>query len=61
MNKMGLTIPHLLYGFFTLLILVTMIFRRGIVLPSLLGTFVIACVYKGSIVSGFMAIFFTLI
>ncbi|WP_339178520.1 hypothetical protein [Oceanobacillus sp. FSL W7-1293] len=54
---MSLTIPHLLYGFFTLLILITMIFRRGIVLPSLLGTFVIACFYKGSIVSGFMAIF----
>ncbi|WP_077601000.1 hypothetical protein [Oceanobacillus sojae] len=55
---MSLTIPHLLYGFFTLLILVTMIFRRGIVLPSLLGTFVIAWAYKGSIVSGFMAIFY---
>lgn len=54
---MSLTIPHLLYGFFTLLILMTMVFRRGIVLPSLLGTFVIACFYKGSIVSGFMAIF----
>ncbi|WP_080874917.1 hypothetical protein [Oceanobacillus timonensis] len=55
---MSLTIPHVLYGFFTLLILVTMIFRRGIVLPSLLGTFVIASFYKGSIVSGFMAIFY---
>ncbi|MFD1066064.1 hypothetical protein [Oceanobacillus locisalsi] len=55
---MSLTIPHVLYGLFTLLILMTMIFRRGIVLPSLLGTFVIACFYKGSIVSGFMAIFY---
>ncbi|WP_040979782.1 hypothetical protein [Oceanobacillus jeddahense] len=54
---MSLTIPHVLYGFFTLLILMTMVFRRGIVLPSLLGTFVIACFYNGSIVSGFMAIF----
>lgn len=34
-----------------------MIFRKGVVLPSLLGTFVIAWVYKGSIVDGFTSIF----
>src|SRR5699024_6595839 len=48
---------HFLYGFFTLLIIITMIFRKGVVLPSLLGTFVIAWVFKGSLVDGFTAIF----
>ncbi len=34
-----------------------MIFRKGVVLPTLLGTFLIAWVYKGSVVGGFTAIF----
>lgn len=34
-----------------------MIFRRGVVLPTLLGTFVIAWVYSGSLIDGFTAIF----
>ena len=40
-----------------MIIILTMVFRKGVVLPSLLGTFVIAWVYKGSIVDGFTAIF----
>src|SRR5690625_5003256 len=52
-----LTIVHLLYGLFTLIIIMTMIFRKGVVLPTLLGTFVIAWVYKGSIIGGFTSIF----
>jgi len=54
---MELTLAHWLYGIFTLAIIVTMIFRKGVVLPTLLGTFIIAWVYKGSIVDGFTAIF----
>lgn len=54
---MELTLVHWLYGIFTLLIIITMIFRKGVVLPTLLGTFIIAWVYKGSIVDGFTAIF----
>ncbi len=54
---MDLTISHLLYGLFTLLIILTMIFRKGVVLPTILGTFIIAWVYKGSIIEGFTAIF----
>src|SRR5699024_4307164 len=34
-----------------------MIFRKGVVLPTLLGTFIVAWVYQGSIVDGFTAIF----
>ncbi|MFD2043903.1 hypothetical protein ACFSTA_05035 [Ornithinibacillus salinisoli] len=54
---MELTLSHLLYGLFTLIIIGTMIFRKGVVLPTLLGTFVIALVFKGSLVDGFTAIF----
>ncbi|MBP1948687.1 hypothetical protein [Virgibacillus litoralis] len=54
---MELTISHWLYGLFTLIIIFTMIFRKGVVLPSLLGTFVIAWVYNGSLIDGFTAIF----
>ncbi|WP_047982542.1 hypothetical protein [Ornithinibacillus contaminans] len=54
---MELTFAHWLYGIFTLVIIITMIFRKGVVLPTLLGTFLIAWVYKGSIVGGFTAIF----
>ena len=54
---MELTISHWLYGLFTLIIIATMIFRKGVVLPTLLGTFVIAWVFKGNVVEGFTAIF----
>ncbi|WP_371068444.1 hypothetical protein [Sediminibacillus sp. JSM 1682029] len=54
---MELTFSHWLYGFFTFLIILTMIFRKGVVLPTLLGTFLVAWVYKGSLIGGFTAIF----
>ncbi|MFD1848434.1 hypothetical protein [Oceanobacillus bengalensis] len=54
---MDLTISHMLYGLFTIIIIVTMIFRKGVVLPTILGTFVIAWVYTGNIIDGFTAIF----
>ncbi|UOR11560.1 hypothetical protein [Halobacillus amylolyticus] len=54
---MELTLSHWLYGLFTLLIIITMVFRKGVVLPTLLGTFIVAWVYNGSLISGFMGIF----
>lgn len=54
---MELTVSHWLYAFFTLVIIGTMIFKKGVVLPTLLGTFVIAWVFKGNLVDGFTAIF----
>ncbi|WP_077622211.1 hypothetical protein [Sediminibacillus massiliensis] len=54
---MELTISHWLYGLFTLMIIFTMVFRKGVVLPTLLGTFIVAWVYKGSVIGGFTAIF----
>ncbi|WP_090080631.1 hypothetical protein [Lentibacillus persicus] len=54
---MEITLSHWLYGIFTLTIIITMIFRKGVVLPTLLGTFVVAWVFQGSIVDAFTAIF----
>ncbi|MRG85624.1 hypothetical protein [Salinibacillus xinjiangensis] len=54
---MGLEFSHLLYGLFTILIIITMVFRKGVVLPTLLGTFLVAWAFKGSVISGFTAIF----
>ncbi|QTM99229.1 hypothetical protein ERJ70_07890 [Sediminibacillus dalangtanensis] len=54
---MELTVSHWLYGSFTLLIILTMIFRKGVVLPTLLGTFLVSWVFKGSVIGGFTAIF----
>lgn len=54
---MELTFSHWLYGLFTLLIILTMVFRKGVVLPALFGTFFIAWAYNGNIVEGFTAIF----
>ena len=57
MKHVDLTMAHWLYGIFTFLIILTMIFKRGVVFPTLLGTFIIAWVYKGSLVAGFTSIF----
>ncbi|EKN64354.1 hypothetical protein [Schinkia azotoformans] len=54
---MELTAAHWLYALFTVVVIVTMLFRRGVVLPTLIGTFFVAWVFKGSFVSGFQAVF----
>lgn len=54
---MELTAAHWLYALFTVIVIVTMLFRRGVVLPTLIGTFFVAWVYKGSFVGGFQAVF----
>ncbi|WP_053219860.1 hypothetical protein [Virgibacillus senegalensis] len=54
---MELTVSHWMYGFFTLLIIITMMFRKGVVLPTLLGTFLVAWVFKGNVIGGFTAVF----
>ncbi len=52
-----LEVSHILYGLITIIIILTMVFRKGVVLPTLFGTFLVAWIYKGSIVSGFTAVF----
>ncbi|WP_394218182.1 hypothetical protein [Halobacillus trueperi] len=54
---MELTMSHWIYGLFTLLIIMTMIFRKGVVLPTLLGTFLVAWMFNGSLISGFVGVF----
>ena len=54
---MELTAAHWLYAIITVVVIVTMLFRRGVVLPTLIGTFLIAWVYKGSFIGGFQAVF----
>ncbi|MCP3031692.1 hypothetical protein LF817_10040 [Halobacillus sp. A1] len=54
---MELTVSHWLYGFFTFLIILTMIFRKGVVFPTLVGTFFVAWVFSGNLIGGFTAIF----
>ena len=54
---MELTMSHWIYGLFTFLIILTMIFRKGVVLPTLLGTFVVAWMFNGSLISGFVGVF----
>lgn len=54
---MELTMSHWIYGLFTFIIILTMIFRKGVVLPTLLGTFVVAWMFNGSLISGFVGVF----
>lgn len=54
---MSLSVAHWIYLGVTVLIIVTMLFRRGVVLPTLAGTFIVAWNYNGSLISGFQAIF----
>ncbi|WP_144460644.1 hypothetical protein [Siminovitchia fortis] len=54
---MEMTLAHWLYLLVTVIVIGTMLFRRGIVLPIIIGTFLVAAVYKGNVVSGFQAVF----
>jgi hypothetical protein len=46
-----------LYALVTLAVIGVMLFRRGVVIPTLVGTFLVGWIYKGSIISGFMAVY----
>ena len=54
---MELTVAHWMYLFVTVAVIVIMLFRKGIVLPLIIGTFLVAAVYKGNLISGFQAVF----
>ncbi|WP_353948916.1 hypothetical protein ABNN70_04885 [Sporolactobacillus sp. Y61] len=53
----GLSLTHWLYALSTLVIIVIMICRRGIVMPTLIGTFFVASVYHSSVIDGLKATF----
>lgn len=52
-----ITISHLMYALVTVGVILVMLFRRGVIIPTLVGTFLIGWIYKGSIVSGFQAVY----
>jgi hypothetical protein len=52
-----ITLSHIMYALVTLVVIVVMLFRRGVVIPTLIGTFLIGWIYKGSIISGFQAVY----
>lgn len=52
-----LTASHLLYALVTVSVIVVMFFRKGVVIPTLLGTFVIGWVFAGDAISGFKAVY----
>ncbi|KAA9026320.1 hypothetical protein [Niallia endozanthoxylica] len=54
---MELTLAHWLYVVVTVSVIVTMLLRKGVVMPTLIGTFIVAATYNGSIISGFQAVF----
>ncbi len=54
---MELTLAHWVYALVTISVIATMLFRKGVVLPVIIGTFLVAAVYKGSLISGFQAVF----
>ncbi|MFL6556124.1 MAG: hypothetical protein ACJ8MO_08410, partial [Bacillus sp. (in: firmicutes)] len=54
---MELTAAHWVYLVVTVAVIIIMLFRKGVVLPLIVGTFLVAAVYKGSIIGGFQAVF----
>ncbi|WLR53233.1 hypothetical protein LC040_08445 [Bacillus tianshenii] len=54
---MELTIAHWVYALVTVVVIATMLFRKGVVLPTILGTFLVAWIYNSSFVGAFQAVF----
>jgi hypothetical protein len=55
--SMVLTLSHWIYALVTVAVIATMLFRRGVVIPTLIGTFIIGWVYSGNLISGFKAVY----
>ena len=54
---MGLSVAHGIYALVTLVVIGTMLFRRGVILPAWIGTWLVAWLWKGHLVTGFQAVF----
>ena len=54
---MELSFAHWAYALVTLIVIITMVMRRGVVLPTLIGTFLVAWLATGDLVTGFTAVF----
>ncbi|RXT01542.1 hypothetical protein [Ammoniphilus sp. CFH 90114] len=54
---MSLTLAHWAYALVTIVVIVTMLMRRGVVIPTLVGTMLVGWIYKGSLIDGLKSIF----
>lgn len=52
-----ITASHVMYALVTASVILVMLLRRGVVIPTLLGTFLIGWIYKGDVISGFQAVY----
>ena len=54
---MELTLAHWMYVLVTVVVIITMLLRKGVVLPVLIGTFLIGLIYNGNVIEGFQTVF----
>ncbi|GGE23346.1 transporter [Marinithermofilum abyssi] len=54
---MELSLAHVAYGMMTLLLITVMLLRKGVVLPALAGTFLVAWVYRERLAGGIQSLF----
>jgi len=52
-----ITLSHVVYAIVTVSVIIVMLLRRGVVIPSLIGTFLVGWIYKGDVISGFQAVY----
>lgn len=52
-----ITLSHVMYSLVTVCVIVVMLFRRGVVIPTLIGTFLIGWMYSGDVINGFKAVY----
>lgn len=54
---MELTLAHWVYVLVTVVVIITMLLRKGVVLPVLIGTFLVGLIYNGNVIVGFQTVF----
>ena len=54
---MELTLAHWVYVLVTVFVIITMLLRKGVVLPVLIGTFLVGLIYNGNVIVGFQTVF----
>lgn len=54
---MELTLAHWMYVLITVVVIITMLLRKGVVLPVLIGTFLVGLIYNGNVIEGFQTVF----
>ena len=52
-----MTLAHWIYALGTIAVVITMIFRRNVLIPCIVSTFLIALIYKGSLVGAVTGVF----